>query len=385
VNDFWKNVFSTLGFEETLVAGRQAYKIPSYEAIYLCQTLGTTVWSGKRTSRGEAYVFAGNGEILIFPSSCPSVMVRDITVEIKYLADIVRHQINPLLSPSLGFIQKKHPVFFEKDFKYLMFGLGSGAVEDAAREENISTLDIVSLILPASTQDMGEPLITYIVSSFFRQRGFIVDPFSEALGKGGDLFGFKLPEVQNRLIDRGIARGGFYLSELELLNKTSKTCEFQPQRITETKAVVVEVESPTPKPPNRFSAGKNQLLQRPGYLTSGYFDSGYVAVPFVEEKVKVQGGKPEELGFIPEEGVGIFTLDRKGQILFKECSKEYGTEEKVGELLNDIERVIKLTLLKNRALKQVFNLLPSVASFYDLYFAVDGLNIEDIVSFISQP
>jgi hypothetical protein len=49
-----------------------------------------------------------------------------------------------------------------------------------------------------------------------------------------------------------------------------------------------------------------------------------------------------------------------------------------------VERIIKLTLLKNLPLRQVFDLLPKVQSFYDLYYSVDGLDIEEIISAIKN-
>lgn len=373
--NFWENVFSQLGFEKTVLADRLAFRIPIYEAIYLCQVLGTTEGI-KRESRGEAYIFLDNDQILIFPNPTPSVMIGDVTTEIKYQGSI-EHQINPLLSPSLNFIREKHPEFFDKDFKYLMFSLGSFAVKDVAKEENLNTSDIVSLKLPTNKEDMNEPLMTYIVSSFLRKKGFIVDGFNEALGRGGDLFAFKIPELQNKLINSGIVEGGFYLNELELPSKVSED-----HKIQERKSIVIEVESPTAS--SRFGAGKKQLLTKPGYLTCGYFNEGYVAVPFQEEKAKSMGGRPEELGFIPEEEVGIFTLDQQGNIIFEECPKKYGEETKSNELIEDIGRIIKLTLLKNLSLRQVFDVFPIARSFYDLYFAVDKMGLDEIISSIKR-
>lgn len=376
-NEFWENVFSNLGFEKTVLADRPAFKIPIHEAIYLCQVLGTTEWRIKRESRGEAYIFLDD-HILIFPDPCPSVRIGDVTTEIKYQRSI-ENQINPLLSPSLNFIREKHPEFFNKDFKYLMFNLGSEAVKDVAKEENLNTSDIISLSLPIYKEDMNESLMTYIVSSFLRKRGFIVDPFNEALGFGSnkypDLFAFKIPKVQNKLIRLGIVEGGFYLNELELMQKKEKF-----SKINEEKTVVIEVESPTPKPANRFSGGKSQILP---CINGGYFNEGYVAVPFLEEKARAIEGKPEELGFIPEKEVGIITLDQRGNILLKD-SPRYGIQKNVSELLKIVERIIKLTLLKNLSLKRVFDLFSEARSFYDLYFAVDGLDINDIITYIKR-
>lgn len=242
---FWENVFSNLGFEKTTIANRLAFRIPIYEAIYLCQVLGTTEWRIRKESRGESYIFLDNNQLLIFPNPCPSIRIGDIITEMGKSG--IECQINPLLSPSLNLIRNKYPEFFYRDFKYLMFNMGSEAVKDVVKSENLKTLDIISLCLPTNKKDMNESIITYIVSSFLRKKGYIVDPFSEALGLGSskypDLFAFKLPEIQNKLIDFGIVEGGFYLNELELMQKRKRSL-----RIDEEKAVVIEIESPTPNP-----------------------------------------------------------------------------------------------------------------------------------------
>jgi len=379
LDKFWENIFTNLGFERTTLANRIAFKIPIYEAIYLCQVVGTVEWKIKKESRGEARIFLDNDEILVFPNPCPSVMIGDVTTEIKFRSSI-EHQINPLLSPSLNFIREKHPEFLSKDFKYLMFNLGTGAVKDIAKEEKLNTSDIISLSLPINKMDVNESLITYIVSSFLRKRGFIVDPFNEALAFGSnkfiDMYAFKIPQIQNKLGDLGYIEGGFYLNELELMQKKESF-----SKINEEKGVVIEVESPTPKPANRFSSGKNQILP---CLNGGYFNEGYVAVPFIEEKAKAKGGKPEELGFVPEEDVGIITIDQQGNILFKKCPKQYGEQKNISELLKNVERIVKLTLLKNLSLKQIFDLLPNARSFYDLFYLVDKLDIDKIINAIRQ-
>jgi len=379
LDKFWENIFTNLGFERTTLANRIAFKIPIYEAIYLCQVVGTVEWKIKKESRGEAHIFLDNDEILVFPNPCPSVMIGDVTTEIKFRSSI-EHQINPLLSPSLNFIREKHPEFFSKEFKYLMFNLGTGAVKDIAKEENLITSDIVSLSLPTNQMDINESLITYVISSFLRKNGFIVDPFNEALAFGCnkfiDLYAFKIPQVQNELGDLGYIEGGFYLNELELMQKRNAF-----SKVNEERNLVIEIESPTPKPANRFSGGKNQILP---CLNGGYFNEGYVAVPFIEEKAKVIGGKPEELGFIPEEDIGIITIDHNGNIIFKRCPKQYGNEKNISELRKNVERIIKLTLLKNLSLKQIFDLLPNAKSFYDLFYLVDNLNIKRIINIIKQ-
>lgn len=365
--EFWENLFSDLGFEKTVLADRLAFKIPICEAIYLCQVLGATEWRTKRESRGEAYIFLDNNQILVFPNPCPSVRIGDVTTEIKYQRSI-EYQINPLLSPSLNFIREKHPNFFDNDFKYLMFYLGSGAVKDIAIEEKLNTSDIVSLDLPKIKEDMGEPLMTYIVSSFLRRKGFIVDPFNEALGTRGfpDLFAFKLPQIQNKLADLGIVEGGFYLNELELMGKKKKFT-----KVDEEKSIVIEIESPGK---SRFYGGKDQVMK---YLLDGYYNEGYVGVPFEEFRINSWA----ERGSL---NVGAITINEKGQILMKGCPKNYGVGKNVLDVKKIVEQIIKLTLLKNLPLRQMLDLFPAARSFYDLHFAANELDIDEIISSIKQ-
>lgn len=363
INKFWENVFSNLGFEKTVLADRLAFRIPIYEAIYLSQVLGSTEWRTK--SEGNAYIFLDNDQILMFPNPCPSIMIGSVTTEIKY-QESIEHQLNPLLSPSLNFIREGHPQFFDKDFKYLMFSLGSGAVEDVAKEENLNTSDIVSLLLPKNKEDMNEPLMTYIVSSFLRGKGFIVDSFNEALGTGGfpDLFAFKLPQIQNKLAHLGIVEVGFYLNELELMSKRKNFT-----KIDEEKSIVIEI-----KRRGGFYNGKDQVMK---YLRDGYYNEGYIGVPF--EEFRIDSWAERDLL-----DVGAITINEEGQILMKGCPKDYGVNKNLLDVKKIVEQIIKLTLLKSLSLRQVFDLFPTASSFYDLYFAVDKLEVGKIVSYVKQ-
>ena len=388
VDKFWEKVFINLGFKKTNLANRVAFKIPIYEAIYLCQLSREE----DPESEGSARIFLNRDQILKFPESCPYSHVLDISPEIKYSLttkgpSIREIQLNPLLSPSLKFLQEKCGKFFDKDFKYLMFDLEFEDIKEIAKEEGLNTTDIISVRLPYPLT-MGEvPLLEFVFSCFLRKKGFIVDKFAGDDWIGGDLYAFKIPEIQNILADSGITEGGFYLCELELVSVMRSNKKFNSKKkINKRKFIAVEVEgigeSKKTTPSSRLSDGRNQLTEK--YLPEGYFDEGYVAVPFVEEKAKIIGGKPEELGFIPEEDVGIITIDHNGTFIFKKCPKKYGNKEKIHELHKNIERIIKLTLLKNLPLKRTFSLLPNTRSFYDIFYLVDKLDINKIVDIIKQ-
>lgn len=392
--DFWEKVFSNLGFKKTTIFGRTAFKIPIYEAIYMSQLMGpsepTDFYTWWRVPFRVA-IPTNDGKILRFPNPCPSVRVKDIFLE----KSLMNSQLNPLLSPSLSFIKKIVPEFFESKEKFLLFASDSSILEEI-KAEGLNLTDFILFREGYYGRSGGlcrryldEGIMEYITSSFLRGKGFIVDKFSEGLTieQGGpDLFAIKIPELQNKLIDLKIISGGFYLNELELLDVLGE--RKIKHKIKETKSIVIEVESPTHS--GRFSAGRKQILGKlggynnTGYLEYGCYNEGYIAIPFEEKRVKTFGKNPEEIGFIPENDIGIITVSEDGEIIMRNCPKSYGKKEKIDEILKNVERVVKLTLLKNMPLREVFNLLPEVHSFYDLYFSVDGLNIDEIITFIKR-
>jgi hypothetical protein len=386
-SEFWEKVFRNLGFEKATILGRTAFKIPIYEAIYMSQVMGPPEPSDFNIWWRQPFRVAiptKDGKVLRFPNPCPSVLIKEIFME----ETTMDSQLNPMLSPSLNFIKKSVPEFFNSAEKYLVFGDDSNLLEQI-KAEGLNPADFVpfkegheSGINKGSVRRyMDEEVVEYITSSFFRSRGFIVDKFSESLtlGSGGpDLFALKIPQLQNDLMDLKVTAGGFYLNELELWGLLGEGAGGQ--RIEEAKSIVIEVESPTDS--GRFSQGKRQLLRKPGYLNDGCYDEGYVALPFEEHRPFER--KAEELGFIPEEDVGLLTLSEEGEFILRDCPKFYGKQEKIAELLRSVERIVKLALLKNLPLTQTFGLLPQVQSFYDLYFAVDNLDVEGIVTYIRQ-
>ena len=383
-NKFWEKVFNNLGFKKITILGRVAFKIPIYEAIYMSQVMGPPEPTDFNTWWRVPFRVAiptKNGKVLRFPNPCPSVHIEN-----PFLETSMDSQLNPLLSPSLDFIKRRCPEFFNSKEKYLLFANDDGVLEEI-KAEGLNPTDFILFREGYYERSRGLPrryinegMMEYIASSFLRGNGFIVDKFNESLTMGPgapDLFAIKIPELQNKLIDLKVTNGGFYLNELELLNlfgeRTTK------RRIKEMKSIVIEVEGPTDS--GRFSAGRKQVL---GYLGYGCYNEGYVALPFEEERARTLRGKPEEIGFIPFDDVGIITLSEEGVIILRNCPKSYGEKEKIEELLKNVERIIKLTLLKNLPLKEVFNLLPKVHSFYDLYFAVDKLDIHEIVASIRK-
>ncbi len=397
VSEFWENVFSRLGFEKTTILGRTAFKIPIYEAIYMSQVMGPPEPRDFNTWWIRPFTIAiptEDGKVLRFPNPCPSVLIGEI-----FMKDTTMDlQLNPMLSPSLNFIKKSAPEFFNSAEKYLLFGNESSLVEQI-KAEGLNLTDFVLFKEGRESRTkkglmrryMDEPILEYITSSFFRSKGFIVDKFDKHLTillpgqeKLPDLFAIKIPDLQNKLMDLKVIDGGFYLNELELLGLLGG--RGRGERIQEAKSIVIEVESPTDS--SRFSAGRKQVLghlggyNKTGYLEFECYNEGYVALPFEEDRPF--GGKAEELGFIPEENIGLVTISKEGEIILRDCPKSYGRKEKIRELLRNVERIVKLTLLKNLPLSQVFELLPQAQTFYDLYFAVDKLEVEEIVSCIKQ-
>ena len=278
------------------------------------------------------------------------------------------------------------PEFFYSKEKYLIFENDLKVVEEI-KAKGLNPADFVLFRegyyekwkgLPRGYIDEG--VMEYITSSFLRSKGFIVDKFNESLsinGGGPDLFAIKIPELQNKLIDLGITEGGFYLNELELFNILGD--RITKQKIEEEKSIVIEAESSTNS--SRFSQGRKQVED---YLKYGCYNEGYVAIPFEEERAKTLGGKPEELGFVPFEEIGIITVSKDGEIIMRNCLKSYGEKERIKKLLKNVERIVKLTLLKNLSFKEIFNLLPTIHSFYELYFAVDKIDIDQIIIYIKE-
>lgn len=382
---FWENVFNNLGFKKVTILGRTAFKIPIYEAIYMSQVIGLPeaidfdVWW---RIPFRVVIPTMDGKILCFPNPCPSVRIEGPFLGSSSMSS----QLNPLLSPSLNFIKKWCPEFFDSKEKYLIFENDLKVVEEI-KAKGLNPADFVLFregyyerIKGLPERYIDEGVMEYITSSFLRSEGFIVDKFNESLsinGGGPDLFAIKIPKLQNKLIDLKITEGGFYLNELELFSLLGdRTAQ---QKIEEAKSIVIEAESPTHS--GRFSAGRKQVLQ---YLSYGCYNEGYVAIAFEEERARTLGGRPEELGFVPFEDIGIITLSENGEIIVRNCPKSYGEKEKIEELLKNVERIVKLTLLKNLPLKEIFNLLPTVHSFYELYFIIDEIDIDQLITYIKE-
>ncbi|MBA7530459.1 hypothetical protein ES705_22666 [subsurface metagenome] len=153
---------------------------------------------------------------------------------------------------------------------------------------------------------------------------------------------------------------------LELQNHSNSKRD----ELNEEVVIAVEVESSRKRRGAGDSKGVGQIRVA---LSSGYYDEGLVFAPFVEN---IHSD-------VESYEVGFGTVNKKGEILLERDPKNY-EPEKVSEIKKMVERIIKLTLLKNLPLRQVFDLLPKVQSFYDLYYSVDGLDIEEIISSIKN-
>lgn len=132
-NEFWENVFENLGFEETTVLGRTAFKIPIYEAIYMSQVMGPPeptdfdIWW--RVPFRVAIPTRDN-RVLRFPNPCPAVLIRNISLDEMSMDS----QLNPLLSPSLNSVKKIMPEFFDSQEKYLLLGEEGSFLEEIKAE-----------------------------------------------------------------------------------------------------------------------------------------------------------------------------------------------------------------------------------------------------------
>lgn len=363
-------MFKNLGFEKYEILGRTAFKIPIYEAIYMLQTigLGTERYYYGTPKEPFVEVFMNDGTLIEMPNLCPHVSVDHPKKD-----ELSKGMLNPLLAPSMNYMKKIYPDFFINTQKYLMF-YDRKLIEDIKKTE----MNLADFIIFHDGQYFGEGIMEYITGSLFRKKGYIVDRFSCSLiiGWGGpDLFAIKYPELQNKLMKIGIIEGGFYLNELELLDMLGE--RKSSAEINNTSVAVIEVESRTQS--NRFSKGYHQLLK---YLDCDCFTEGYVSIPFEEKRARTTKGSPSELGFVPYLDVGIVTVSEEGEIIVRECTKSYGREDYVNHILKIVERVVKLSLLKNLSLQKIFEILPKVYSFYDDYLAIDYLDIECIANLV---
>ena len=384
-SNFWKNVFSNFGFEKTTILGKTTFKIPIYEAIYMSQVMGASKkdlfeddW---RRREGYAFILVDEENILQFPKSSPSLLLKDITLNV----DSFGMQINPLLSPSLKFMEKCFPEFFAHEEKYLIIlDLGQTKYKskrdvrrgllNEIRAEKLKPTDFVFFMIPFNDVDsdyIGEHILEYLLSCYLRKKGFMVDKFSESLKgednrKFPDLYALKIPRIQNVLIEKGIIQHGAYFCELELRNQSNQKRD----EVKEEVVIVVEVESSKKRRGAGSQGGKGQLTPS---LESGYYDEGIVFAPFVED---IHSD-------VKSYRIGFGTMNKKEKILLERYPQNY-EPEKVPEIKKMVERIVKLTLLKNLPLIQVFDLLPEVQSFYDLYYSVDGLDIEEIISSIKN-
>ena len=70
----------------------------------------------QRRRGGYTFILVNEENVLQFPEDSPSVLVDDITLNV----DSMNRQINPMLSPSLKFVEKSFPEFFEHEEKNLI-------------------------------------------------------------------------------------------------------------------------------------------------------------------------------------------------------------------------------------------------------------------------
>ncbi len=390
---FWLNVFNNLGFEKDTVLGFESVKIPIYEAIYMNQVMGARKRSifkdDWRRGKGYSFIPIDKKNFISFPKSTSQVLVDDLILN-SASSD---NMINPMLTPSMNFVENRFPDFFESKEKYLLVrsfgGSGTGSKLDSIEEflEKIeeteyNSTDFIFFVPPHHDSDndyIGEPILEYFLSSYLRQKGYIVDKFNENLNgrdskKHPDLFAIKLPEIQNKLIKNDLIDKGAYLCELELLNSYSNK-----EEVNEEVIMTIEVESSRKR---RGAGGSQGVGQTREALKSGYYTEGMVFAPFIKDIERDA----------ERYGIGFGTLDRDGTIsVERHPNYSLGSNPELNQLglynktyttKKMIERIIKLTLLKNRPLIDILRFIPDVNSFYDLYLYMENLKTEEIIDSI---
>ncbi|KXA93325.1 hypothetical protein AKJ64_00880 [candidate division MSBL1 archaeon SCGC-AAA259E17] len=212
---------------------------------------------------------------------------------------------------------------------------------------------------------VAEPIMEYLASAYFRNQGYIVDKFNERLSssrKNLDLFAISYPDLQSILSNHDIGNSGLYLCELESPlwgKKKNRVKKSEDREIT----AVIEAESSR----GSESSGYKQVKTD---LKNGEFNHGYVSAPFIKEKDR--------------EDIGIVTFDNKGSLFTEECLENYADGKKSSELLQRVERIIKLALLKNIPISKVLDLLPPINSFWEIYNSVEEISLSSIVQYVRK-
>jgi len=376
--DFWKNLFSQLASFEAVDSRLPTgciFRIPIEEAVLICRLMPPT------SQLFSVHVLGTRGnEEVILPEPLGAISFQGI------------HAVTTLLSPLLGhsmqFLRERFSEFFATPWKYLVVIETARAtshrykhdIEEAQKalvQQGIPLMQSMMMIIDLkwrnhATGGVGlnrayipEPVLTYVAASHFRERGFITDTFREQLlqaAGGPDLYAIRLPDIQRTLVEAGITNAGFYLFELETgIKEHNRPAGSVPLGGSQT--IVLEVESGRKAVAN----GHGQLI---GYLSHGQFNEGYMVAPFMDTS--------------SYDDVGLFTCSPTGKIQVRPCPHDYGRAQEVSRVLREVERMVKLGLLKNIPLGKVLSLLPPCNSYADLHYGIDEVSLSEIIKWVTK-
>jgi len=245
----------------------------------------------------------------------------------KYFTEYPSHTLSeqPLLETSpkeeYEFFSSKRYVKFYLYTKNAIYKAKQTVRENGIEEESV-------IFCPLNPEN----IVQFHCMLFFRSKGYITIQELTLPDSGNpDITCWKTPLLKE-LRERSILNSGASILELSgirifgkiLLEHANKEDNFQ-------KSIVVEAQDE-----KTWGEGVDQLIyqratNKGSYTSGGYFDKAYIAIPFKREK---------------DDRIGIFSFDEEG-LYFQPCSQIYSNGEPKRNIIKQIDRLIKLHLLKN--------------------------------------
>jgi hypothetical protein len=256
----------------------------------------------------------------------------------KYFNEYPTHTLNeqPLLEKSPkeedeSFIKKRYVKFYPFT-KNAIYKAKQNVREDGIDEETV-------IFCPLNPEE----IMQFHCMLFFRSKGYIViQELTLPDGGSPDLTCWKTPLLR-KLRENDLLNCGASILELSGIKIFGKIMlKHSDEKTNFLKSIVVEAQDE-----KTWGEGISQLIyqrapNKGSYTSEGYFDEAYIAIPFkrIED----------------EDRVGIFSFDEKG-LYFKPCYKRYSKEGSKQSIINQIDRLIKLYLLKNFTFDEICNLI----------------------------
>lgn len=229
--------------------------------------------------------------------------------------------------------------------------------------------DPVKTLLVPLYEKVEENIGEFISLMFFRSKGFLTTSFVPSTGvRIPDVTCWKTP-VLNELKDRGLMEHGTTLYELQML-RILKKIESNRTGDLDGNSVVIEVES------DAWGSGIGQLLgttkgytYKEGYVEGGSYDKGFIMCPFECKS---------------DDRIGVLSFDEKG-LYFQDCPKSFARTERKQLSLQEIDDLIKMTLLANFTFEEISELVSTCdMTYFQVLKQVANLKAETIIDRIGE-